>query len=124
MATVGPDVLWEFHPPGLRITNRDTVREMYRLLIEHFFPYTTSGATERTRIYGDNRMVVELVAHLNVDGQASDAGLMSVISFIDGYVTSERVYVSGAMARLVENAFAGAFRDMPGVVDLVHLSRA
>jgi hypothetical protein len=123
MATIGPEVLWEWHPLGLRITNRDSVREMYRLLYEHYFPHATRG-TERMRIYGDDVMVVEVEVELNIDGQLSDACLISVLSFVEGYLTSERIYVSGVQTGLVEKAFAGPFRELPGVVDLARSSES
>jgi len=117
MATIGPDVLWEWHPLGLRITNRDSVREMYRLLYEHYFPHATRG-TELMRVYGDDLIVNEVMVQLDIDGQRSDAHLIAVISFGEGYLTSERIYVSGAQTGLLEKAFAGSFTELPGVVDL------
>jgi hypothetical protein len=117
MATVGPDPLWEFHPLGLRLTTRDAVREAYRLQFEHLFPHL-AGATERTRAYGDDFIVAEQVIRLDQEGRQSDSCMTALLAFDDRYVTSERVYVSGPLTDVLERAFDGAFRELPGVVDL------
>lgn len=118
MATVGPDVLWEWHPHGLRIIDRESLRAMYESLFEHFFPCTRRGTTERTRVYGDNFMVIEMVVHLDIDGEWSDGHLASVISFAKDKVISERVYVSGGLIGLVDKCVDETFLALPGVVVL------
>jgi hypothetical protein len=117
MATVGPDPVWEFHPLGVRLSGRDAVREAYRLQFEHLFPYLVGG-TERTRAYGDDFVMSEQVVHLDLEGRQVDAHMAAVLAFDDSTVTSERVYVSGRLTEVLESAFGGAFRELPGVVDL------
>ena len=117
MATVGSDPIWEFHPLGLRLTGRDAVREAYRLQLAHHLPHQVGG-TQRPRAYGDDLVRSEQVVRLDFEGDQVDAHMAALLAFDDGCVTSERVYVSGRLKDVLERAFGGAFRELPGVVDL------
>ena len=118
MAPVGPDPVWEIYPLGRRIIGRDAVRESYRLQFLHLFPHLRGG-TERTRAYGDDFIISEQVAHLEIDGQSSESYMAAVLAFDDDSVISERVYASGPLADVLAHTFTGAFREFPGVIDLM-----
>ena len=118
METVGLDPLWEFHPLGLRITERDSVRAVYQRQFEHIFPYVEK-TVDRSRIFGDNSMALEVVVQLCFsDGQYHEANLVAILAFDQGVVTSERVYASGRLQELFSTALGDSIRGLPGVTDL------
>jgi hypothetical protein len=72
MATVGPEPLWEYHPLGLALTDRQAVEVQYQLIFDHVLPYVVSH-TEQARAYGDNYVVQEQLFRFNFDGVESES---------------------------------------------------
>jgi hypothetical protein len=117
MATVGSEPLWEYHPMGLALVDRDAVAAQYQILFDHVLPYVVSE-TERSRAFGDNYVMIEQEIRLKIDDTESVSYFTVVVTVDEGHVTGERVYNSGPLATLLDQCFDESFRALPGVVDV------
>jgi hypothetical protein len=115
MSTIGADPLWEFHPLGLRVQDRDAIRLLYECQFEHILPRLGS-AVHRTVSYGERCMVRESSFAIRMpDGSAGSGIAVAILEFEDsGLIRSERGYASGDMNTLVDLFFPESMWDLPG----------
>jgi hypothetical protein len=116
MSTIGPDPVWEVHPFGIRIVDRESVRHAYKYQLEHIVPRII-GSDLRSVAYGDHCCLRESTYLLSMpDGRETQGGNVIVFEFDDnGLISSERGYTTGFMTALVDTCFPSSVWDLPGV---------
>jgi hypothetical protein len=116
MSTIGPDPVWEVHPLGIRIVDRESVRVAYKYQLEHIVPCII-GSNLRSVAYGDHCCLRESTYLLRMpDGRVAKGGNVIIFEFDEnGFISSERGYTAGFMTTLVDTCFPSSVWDLPGV---------
>jgi hypothetical protein len=115
MDTVGPEPVWECYPQGLRIVGRAAVSELYSRIFSGFLPLMASSS-DLTVAYGECHIVLEHRYRWHGDlPDEPDVRSVTVMTFEDGLVQSERIYMDHRMAASISDALGADFASLPGV---------
>jgi hypothetical protein len=98
MATMVPEPVFEFHPPGRRLVGGARIRRHYEQFIARFMPLV-EGTTLLGEWVNETASVQEYRIHLRVDGRRETHGVVAVLYASDDRLGGERLYGS---ARLLE----------------------
>ena len=100
MATMVPEPVFEFHPPGARLVGGARIRRHYEQFIARFMPLV-EGTELLSQCVNETASVQEYRIHLRIDGRRETHGVVAVLYASDDRLGGERLYGSQRLLELM-----------------------
>jgi len=100
MATMIPEPVFEFHPPGGRLVGGARIRRHYEQFLARFMALV-EGTTLLGEWVDESGSVQEYLIHLRIDGKLESHGVVAVLYASGDRLGGERLYGSQRLLRLM-----------------------